>query len=75
MDWYPLLNPLRIAAVSCVIVFFLGILCACCAVRVPREAEGALDGVTLFDSGKRSTCRRRSAGWGISSRGMRCSPI
>lgn len=45
MDWYPLLNSLRIAAVSCVIVFFLGILCACCAVRLPRAAKGALDAV------------------------------
>ena len=25
MDWFPLLNSLRIAAVSCVLVFFLGI--------------------------------------------------
>ena len=45
MDWYPLLNSLRIAAVSCVIVFFLGILCACCAVRLPCAAKGALDAV------------------------------
>lgn len=45
MDWYPLLNSLRIAAASCVIVFFLGILCACCAVRLPRAAKGALDAV------------------------------
>lgn len=45
MDWYPLLNSLRIAAASSVIVFFLGILCACCAVRLPRAAKGALDAV------------------------------
>lgn len=45
MDWYPLLNSLRIAAASCVIVFFLGVLCACCAVRLPRAAKGALDAV------------------------------
>lgn len=43
MDWYPLLNSLRIAAVSCVIVFFLGILCACYAARLPRAVKGALD--------------------------------
>jgi len=28
MDWYPLYNSIRIAAISTVIVFFLGILCA-----------------------------------------------
>ena len=43
MDWYPLLNSLRIAAVSCVLVFFLGILCAYYAARLPRVAKGVLD--------------------------------
>ena len=28
MDWYPLWNSLRIAGISCVLVFFLGILIA-----------------------------------------------
>ena len=28
MDWYPLYNSLRIAAVSTILIFFLGILCA-----------------------------------------------
>ena len=28
MDWYPLWNSLRVAAISCVIVFFTGIFAA-----------------------------------------------
>lgn len=43
MDWYPLLNSLRIAAASSVIVFFLGILCAYYAARLPRTVKGVLD--------------------------------
>ncbi len=43
MDWYPLLNSLRIAAASTVIVFFLGILCAYYAARLPRTAKGVMD--------------------------------
>ncbi len=43
MDWYPLFNSLRIAAASCVIVFFLGILCAYYAARLPRAVKGVLD--------------------------------
>lgn len=43
MEWYPLLNSLRIAAASCVIVFFLGIFCAYYAARLPRGVKGALD--------------------------------
>ena len=43
MDWYPLLNSLRTAGLSCAIVFFLGILCAYYAARLPRAAKGALD--------------------------------
>ena len=43
MDWYPLLNSLRIAAASCVLVFFLGILCAYYAARLPRAVKGIWD--------------------------------
>lgn len=43
MDWYPLLNSLRVAAVSTVIVFFLGILCAQWIARLPRTVKGVLD--------------------------------
>ena len=43
MDWYPLLNSLRIAAISSVIVFFLGICAAYYIARVPRLIKGILD--------------------------------
>ena len=43
MDWYPLINSLRIAAISCVIVFFGGIFTAYYAARLPRTVKGILD--------------------------------
>ena len=43
MDWYPLWNSLRIAAVSCMVVFFLGILAAYYIARLPRGVKGILD--------------------------------
>ena len=43
MDWYPLLNSVRIAAISCVIVFFTGIFAAYHVARLPRAVKGALD--------------------------------
>ena len=43
MDWYPLWNSLRIAAISCVLVFFLGIAAAYYAVRLPCAVKGVLD--------------------------------
>ena len=43
MDWYPLFNSLRIAALSSIIVFFTGIAAAYYAVRLPRLAKGVLD--------------------------------
>ena len=43
MDWYPLYNSLRIAAISSVLVFFLGILAAYYAARLPRLVKGVLD--------------------------------
>ena len=43
MDLYPLYNALRIAAISCVIVFFLGIFAAHFAARLPRVIKGLLD--------------------------------
>ena len=43
MDWYPLFNSLRIAAVSTALVFFLGILAAWYVARLPRLVKGALD--------------------------------
>ena len=43
MDWYPLFNSLRIAAVSTAAVFFLGIAAAQWIARLPRGVKGALD--------------------------------
>ena len=43
MDLYPLYNALRIAAISCVIVFFLGIFAAHFAAKLPRVVKGLLD--------------------------------
>ena len=43
MDWFPLWNSLRIAAISSVIVFFTGILCAYYVARLPRVIKGILD--------------------------------
>ena len=43
MDLYPLYNALRIAAISCVIVFFLGIACAQWVAKLPRVLKGVLD--------------------------------
>ncbi len=43
IDLFPLWNSLRIAAVSCVLVFFLGILFAYYAAKLPKVAKGILD--------------------------------
>lgn len=43
MDWYPLWNSLRIAGISCVLVYFSGIAAAYYAARLPGAVKGALD--------------------------------
>lgn len=43
MDLFPLWNSLRIALLSSIIVFFLGILAAYWARKLPRVAKGMLD--------------------------------
>ena len=43
MDWFPLLNSLRIAAISTVIIFFAGIAAAYYIARLPRLVKGVLD--------------------------------
>ena len=43
MDWYPLWNSLRIAAISCVLVFFTGIFAAYYVSKLPRTIKGLLD--------------------------------
>ena len=58
MDWYPLWNSLRIAAISCVLVFFSGIALAYYVARLPRVLKGLLDVVLTLTPW---SCRRRSA--------------
>lgn len=43
MDWFPLINSLRIAGVSTAIIFFAGIFAAYGVYRLPRLVKGALD--------------------------------
>ena len=43
MDWYPLYNSLRIAAISTGVIFFLGIGAAYYVARAPRLVKGLLD--------------------------------
>ena len=43
MDWYPLVNSLRIAAISAVVVFFAGIAAAYYIAKFPRLVKGVLD--------------------------------
>ena len=43
MDWYPLLNSLRIAGISTVIIFFVGIFAAYYIAKAPRAVKGVLD--------------------------------
>ena len=43
MDWYPLYNSLRIAGISTVIIFFVGIFAAYYIAKAPRAVKGVLD--------------------------------
>lgn len=43
MDWFPLVNSIRIAAISSVAVFFLGIFAAYYIAKTPRWIKGVLD--------------------------------
>lgn len=43
MDWFPLYNSVRIAAVSTALVFFLGIFAAHWIAKAPRLVKGVLD--------------------------------
>ena len=45
MDWFPLFNSLRIAAIACVAVFFTGIFAAYYVAKLPRLVKGLLDAV------------------------------
>lgn len=43
MDWYPLWNSLRIAAISTFFIFFIGIFAAYYIAKTPRLVKGILD--------------------------------
>lgn len=43
MDWFPLWNSLRIAAISTFFVFFFGIFAAYYIAKLPRLFKGVLD--------------------------------
>ena len=43
MDWYPLYNSIRIAAIATVVIFSLGIFAAEKVSHLPRGAKGVLD--------------------------------
>lgn len=43
MDWFPLYNSLRVAAISTCVTFFAGIAAAHYIARTPRAAKGVLD--------------------------------
>ncbi len=43
MDWYPLLNSLRIAGISTIFIFFFGIFTAYYIAKLPRAIKGVLD--------------------------------
>ena len=43
MDWFPLYNSLRIAAIACTAVFFLGIFFAYYIAKLSRVLKGVLD--------------------------------
>ena len=43
MDWFPLINSLRIAGISTGIIFFLGIFAAYTLAKAPRLLKGVLD--------------------------------
>ena len=43
MDWFPLYNSLRIASISTVITFFVGIFAAYYIARAPKMVKGLLD--------------------------------
>lgn len=43
MDWFPLFNSLRIAAISTIVIFFVGIFAAYYIAKTPRLVKGILD--------------------------------
>ena len=48
MDWYPLINSLRIAAAATVVIFFLGIFAAELSAGLPGIVKGIVDVVLML---------------------------
>ena len=48
MDWYPLINSLRIAAAATVVIFFLGIFAAELSAGLPGAVKGIVDVVRML---------------------------
>ena len=48
MDWYPLINSLRIAAAATVVIFFLGIFAAELSAGLPGVVKGIVDVVLML---------------------------
>ena len=48
MDWYPLINSLRIAAIATVVIFFLGIFAAELSAGLPGVVKGIVDVVLML---------------------------
>ena len=43
MDWFPLWNSLRVAAIATVVVFFVGVFAAYYIAKLPALVKGVLD--------------------------------
>ena len=50
MDWFPLFNSLRIALLSSLITFFIGLLSAYYISKAPRFVKGVLDVIFTLPS-------------------------
>ena len=48
MDWYPLINSLRIAAAATVVIFFLGVFAAELSAGLPGVVKGIVDVVLML---------------------------
>ena len=70
MDWFPLYNSIRIAAVSTVLVFFLGVFAAHAVAKAPRLVKGALDVVLTLPLVLPPTVRPLG-GWLLETFGLR----
>jgi molybdate transport system permease protein len=61
MDWFPLFNSVRIAAISTVIVFFAGVISAYYIAKTPKLLKGVLDVILTLPLGAAADGRGVSA--------------